>query len=77
MRFDPIFGRGFFCPASNSLRVIPSSANAWRHSFFIAVDPTAPVTPRISIPDHKNGNPIAALKKEGRLETDLTGKNVQ
>jgi len=35
---DPIFGRGFFCRAANSLRVSASAANAWRGSFFVSVE---------------------------------------
>jgi hypothetical protein len=60
MSFNPIFRRGFFCRAGNSLKVSATAANAWRLSFFV------PVTPRIPIPDQK---------KEYDRQTDLDRKN--
>jgi hypothetical protein len=46
----PIHGRGFFCRASNSLRVTAAAANAWRRSFFVPVELA--------------GDPIASHKRE-------------
>jgi hypothetical protein len=59
---DPLFGRGFFCRASNSLRVSARAANAWRRSFFV------PVLPAVdSITGHK--------KESAASEIGLGGKN--
>lgn len=65
---DPMFGPGFFCRASNSLRVSASAANAWRESFFVR------------IPGNGSGLfPIPARKKERAVipgpYTDLVGGN--
>jgi hypothetical protein len=54
---DPIFGRGFFCRASNSLRVSASAANAWRHSFFVPVN---------SLPSHKKERAASEIDVAGK-----------
>lgn len=61
---DPIFGRGFFCRASNSLKVSAGAANAWRRSFFVSVPPAD------SIPPHKKREP-----RRCSPQTDLDGRN--
>ena len=43
---DPVFGAGFFCRASNSLKVSASAANAWRRSFFVPADSLPPLKKR-------------------------------
>jgi hypothetical protein len=65
---DPIFGAGFFCRASNSLRVSASAANAWRKSFFVSVSADRP--PADSIPPHKKREAVASA-----FQTDLDGRN--
>lgn len=75
---DPIFGRGFFCRAGNSLRVSATAANAWRQTFFV------PVASRDSIPGHKKSAAFPSILQSAEDErrpecwqTDVEGENAR
>lgn len=62
---DPIFGAGFFCRASHSLRVTASAANAWRRSFFVPAPADLNTT-------HKNRESFPSLLQSAERERAQT-----